>query len=147
MSRLNAVMAGLLCCGALAGCTTDYSIMAAAVDTVGIGIAGGPQAQGASLTVGYTGAKFAVVPVENRLGQSFGPEAYSVFAMLGLDAKGGTSGTVLGASVEQVLATGRAAEIWAAGRAQRTATLADIARAKAAGLTPADITAFKGVLR
>ena len=53
---------------ALAGCNTVQTpIMAVAADDVGVVAAFKPAAQGgASLTVGYKGAKFAVLPVENQ---------------------------------------------------------------------------------
>lgn len=150
MSTRRRAIISLCACLGLIGCATDNSIVAGAVDTIGIKLAAGTTDQGASLTMGFKGAKFAVVPVENSDGRVLSrDEAYSVFAMLGADASGGVVATGLGAEVEQVLATGRAADIWAKGRAQRTLTVADIARAKAAGLSADEAKAFQatGVLR
>jgi hypothetical protein len=107
---------------ALAGCQTGTPIIAGAVDQVGVAISGGVQDQGGNLTVGYRGAKFAVVPVQNSNGQQLslhdGPnkeKGFSVFAMLGLDAK---AGSATGVAVEQVVAVGPAAEVWAANRSR-----------------------------
>jgi len=121
---------------ALAGCAANRTpIVAVAADTVGVEIAGGQTQQGGHLTLGYKGVKFAVVPTNNEEGELLalenGPgkqKHFSVFAMLGVDAKGGLA---TGAAVEQVLAVGPAAEIWAAGRARLTQE-----QARAAGLSP-----------
>lgn len=104
---------------ALAGCTTVHTpIVAGAIDTVGVSISGGVQDQGANMVVGYRGAKFAVVPVENSLGQRLvltdkagNEEGFSVFAMLGLDVKGTPTAPCVG--VSQVVAVGPAATAWA----------------------------------
>jgi hypothetical protein len=116
MLSLKMMIAASLICLALAGCGTGTPIVAGAVDTVGVAIGGGTQEQGVNLTVGYKGAKFAVVPVQTSQGQLLAltdganrDKGFSVFAMLGLDAKGAPVGT----GVEQVLAVGPAAEIWA----------------------------------
>jgi hypothetical protein len=124
---------------ALAGCTTARTpIVAVAVDDVGLTAGMGAQSQGANVTLGYKGAKFAVVPVQNAEGQILrlhdGPDrdnGFSVFAMLGVDAKGGLSPT---ADIRQVVGVGPAADIWAFG---------------ASGVTPAQIKAAKdaGVIR
>jgi hypothetical protein len=101
---------------ALAGCNAHTPIVAVAADDIGVVAAATPQAQGVSLTVGYKGAKFAVLPVENRRGEILamrtknGFDTYSVFTQLGLDAKAGASGGAVG--VEQVLAVGPAADAW-----------------------------------
>jgi len=106
---------------ALAGCTTARTpIIAGAVDSVGVTIGAGAQSQGGQLTVGYKGAKFAVVPVQNSIGERLTlqngdaehEKSFSVFALLGVDAKGGLSP---GVDIRQVVAVGPAAEIWAAG--------------------------------
>src|SRR3954463_5888951 len=85
---------------AFAGCTTARTpIVAGAVDSVGVTAGLGAQSQGGNLTVGYKGAKFAVVPVQNSLGERLtlfnGSEqeekSFSVFALLGVDAKGALS--------------------------------------------------------
>jgi hypothetical protein len=136
MWTMRTVIFGPAVCLALAGCGTGTPIIAGAIDQVGIGISGGAQDQGGSLTVGYRGAKFAVVPVQNAAGEQLsldagsggGERGFSVLAMLGLDAKGGLT---TGAAVEQVLAVGPAADIWALGRARLTAE--ELARARAAG--------------
>src|ERR1043165_8064235 len=95
---------------ALAGCNSAHTpIVAFVADDVGVVASASPQNQGASLTVGYKGAKFAVLPVENQQGKllgmdtAAGQETYSIFAQLGLEAKAGTS---RGVAVEQVLAIG-----------------------------------------
>lgn len=104
---------------ALAGCTTARApIVAGAVDSVGITLGAGAQSQGGNLTVGYKGAKFAIVPIMNAEGQRLtlynGSEqdekGFSVFTMLGVDAKGALSPSV---DIRQVVAVGPAAEIWA----------------------------------
>jgi|SRR6516162_1628913 hypothetical protein len=124
MSRLKMVIISPLICLALAGCGTGTPIIAGAVDTVGVAIGGGAQDQGVNLTVGYKGAKFAVVPVQTAQGKQLslydGPnkeKGFSVFAMLGLDAKGAAAP---GVGVEQVVAVGPAADIWATGRSRMT---------------------------
>ena len=135
MSRFSVLIAGPVACLLLAGCSTAGTpIVAGAVDTIGVAIGGGAQDQGMNMTVGYKGAKFAIVPVQNQNGALLlikdGPDkqkGYSVFAMLGLDAKGAAAP---GVGVEQVLAVGPAAEIWAAGRVKLTAE-----QARAAGLS------------
>lgn len=119
MSTLKVILAFPLACLAFAGCTTTQTpIIAGAVDTVGVSVGAGAQEQGANLVVGYRGAKFAVVPVENRNGELLlirdangGQKGFSVFAMLGLDVKGSTAPCV---GVAQVVAVGPAAEAWAA---------------------------------
>ena len=133
MSKVKMGIIGPLICVALAGCGTGTPIIAGAVDTVGVAIGGGAQDQGANLTVGYKGAKFAIVPVQTAGGQQLSlrdgsidkEKGFSVFAMLGLDTKGG----VPVAAVEQVVAVGPAADIWAAGRSRVTQ-----AQLRAAGL-------------
>jgi hypothetical protein len=107
---------------ALAGCQTGTPIVAGAVDQVGVSISGGVQDQGGNLTVGYRGAKFAVVPVQNSNGEQLSLQdgankerGFSVFAMLGLDAK---AGSATGVAVEQVVAVGPAAEVWASNRSR-----------------------------
>jgi len=125
MSAFRVITALPLICLALSACAANRTpIVAGAVDSVGVSIAGGAQEQGGNLTVGFKGAKFAIVPTNNEHGDLLaledGPNRqkhFSVFAMLGLDAKGGI-GT--GVGVEQVLAVGPAADIWAAGRARLT---------------------------
>jgi hypothetical protein len=120
-------------CLALAGCAGGTPIVAGVVDQVGVSASAGAQDQGGNLTVGYRGAKFAVVPVQNSSGQQLSlldgkdrERGFSVFAMLGLDAKGAVAPSV---AVEQVLAVGPAADIWAAGRSRLTPE-----QARAAGL-------------
>ncbi|HEV7878478.1 hypothetical protein [Bradyrhizobium sp.] len=105
---------------ALAGCTTARTpIVAVAVDDVGLTAGVGAQNQGANVTLGYKGAKFAVVPVQTPGGKILslrdGPDrdnGFSVFAMLGVDAKGGLSPN---ADIRQVVGVGPAADIWAFG--------------------------------
>ena len=66
-----------------------------------------------------------MVPVQNALGKQlslydgsvYKEKGFSVFAMLGLDTKAATVPTV---GVEQVVAVGPAADIWAAGRSRLT---------------------------
>jgi hypothetical protein len=106
--------------GLVVGGCTQNAIVAGAYDSVGVTAGGGTTTQGVELNVGYKGAKFAVVPVETESGQQLslnnkggGERGFSVFAMLGLDAKAGTAPGVI---VQQVVAVGPAAEIWA-GRA------------------------------
>jgi hypothetical protein len=116
MSILKLTITGLAL-GLLAGCANQTAIIAGAVDSVGISAGAGSQDQGANLTVGYKGAKFAVVPAENQAGQLLalqnGPDkqkGLSVFAMLGIDANAAPS---VNANVNQVLAVGPAAELYA----------------------------------
>ena len=124
-------------CAALAACAPNtMPIIAGAVDQVGVGISGGAQDQGGNLTVGYRGAKFAVLPVTNANGEILAlrdgqdkRRGFSVLAVLGVDAKGGVP---TGVDIQQAVAVGPAAEIWALGRSGLTAD--EIARAKAAGL-------------
>jgi len=131
-----AVVGPMLCLGVAACAANRTPIIAGAVDTVGVAVGGGAQDQGGNLTVGYKGAKFAIVPVTNESGEILslrdGPDrrrGFSVFAMLGVDAKGGIA---TGTEIQQVVAVGPAAEIWALGRSK--VTQADIERARAAGL-------------
>jgi hypothetical protein len=121
MSRIGVLMTCPLVCVSLAGCMTGTPIVAGAVDQVGVAISGGVQDQGGNVTIGYRGAKFAVVPVQNDRGQQLslvdglGKErGFSVLALLGVDAKGGIA---TGSQIQQVLAVGPAAEIWALGHA------------------------------
>src|ERR1043165_8317040 len=79
---------------ALAGCNSAHTpIVAFVADDVGVVASASPQNQGASLTVGYKGAKFAVLPVENQQGKLLGmdpptgQETYSIFAQLGLEGR------------------------------------------------------------
>lgn len=131
------VLAGLSCL-ALAGCnTTGTPIVAGAVDQVGIAVSGGVQDQGANMTLGYRGAKFAVVPVQTADGKQLslndGPnreKGFSVFALLGIDKSTGAAAPAIG-GIEQVVAVGPAADIYAAGRAKLT-----VEQARAAGLIP-----------
>lgn len=101
---------------ALAGCNAHTPIVAVAADDIGIVAGAAPQAQGIALTVGYKGAKFAVLPVESSRGKVLamktknGVDTYSIFTQLGLDAKAGASGGAVG--IEQVLAVGPAADAW-----------------------------------
>jgi hypothetical protein len=119
MPNLKIVALGSLACLALAGCNTvNTPIVAGAYDTVGLSVSGGPQEQGGSFVFGYKGGKFAVVPVESSNGNTLlltnkdgGQRGFSVFAMLGVDSKGGAA---TGIGLEQVVAVGPAAEIWAA---------------------------------
>lgn len=118
--RLSGLLAASFIGLALAGCTTAGTpIVAVAVDNVGVTAGVGAQSQGANLTVGYKGAKFAVVPVLNARGQNLrlhdGPDrdnGFSVFAMLGVDGKVLPGPTV---DIRQVVAVGPAADIWAFG--------------------------------
>jgi hypothetical protein len=124
-------------CVSLAGCATDGTpIVAGAVDQVGIAVSGGVQDQGANLTVGYRGAKFAVVPVQTSKGERLAlddglnkKKGYSVFALLGIDKTAGGASPSIG-PIEQVVAVGPAADIYAAGRAKLT-----LEQAKFLGLT------------
>ena len=119
MSTWKSLVACSAACLAVAGCTsTHLPIVAGAIDTVGVSISGGAQDQGATMVVGYRGAKFAVVPVENSKGERLlltdkagNEEGFSVFAMLGLDVKGATTAPCVG--VSQVVAVGPAATAWA----------------------------------
>ena len=121
MGIWRALIACPVVCLAFAGCTSFRPpIVAGAVDTVGVSLAGGPQDQGANMVVGYRGAKFAVVPVESSQGRGRlvlhdtdkSDKGFSVFAMLGLDVKGQTASQCIG--VTQVVAVGPAAKAWAA---------------------------------
>src|ERR1043166_5362090 len=103
---------------ALAGCSGARTpIVAVAADDIGVVASAGPQTQGAALSVGYKGAKFAVMPVESERGNLLamktanGQETYSIFTQLGLDARAGAGAAV---AVEQVLAVGPAADKWVA---------------------------------
>ena len=124
--RVKAAMVPIACLPFAAACTTVASgpapapfiptpIVAVAADDVGVVASATPQSQGASLTVGYKGAKFAVVPVEGAQGNvlgmrtATGEETYSVFTQLGVDARAGAAS---GVAVEQVLAVGPAADAW-----------------------------------
>lgn len=125
--RVKAAIVPIVCLPFAAACTTVASgpdrlfaptpIVAVAADDIGVTASATPQSQGASLSVGYKGAKFAILPVENQQGKLLGmrtangEETYSIFAQLGLDAKAGASG---GVAVEQVLAVGPAADKWVA---------------------------------
>ena len=119
MSKWKSLVACSISCLAFAGCTTVQGpIIAGAVDSVGVSVSGGPQAQGANMVVGYRGAKFAVVPVESTSGnqlllpQKDGTEkGFSVFAMLGVDVKGAAAAPCVG--VSQVVAVGPAATTFA----------------------------------
>jgi len=121
MLKLGAIISGSLIAVAFTGCTTvGTPIVAGAVDSVGVTAGLGAQNQGGNLTVGYKGAKFAVVPVQTSQGERLvlnngGPQQekmFSVFALLGVDAKGGLGP---GVDVRQVVAVGPAADIWAEG--------------------------------
>jgi hypothetical protein len=139
MSSLGKVVAASLIGLAFAGCTTTARtpIVAVAADHVGVTAGVGAQSQGANLTIGYKGAKFAVVPVQNFKGERLTlyngdqqhEKSFSVFALLGVDAKAGLSPTV---DIRQVVAVGPAAEIWAAGSSG--VTKADLNEAIAAGI-------------
>lgn len=119
MSTWKPLVACSVACLAMAGCTTVHTpIVAGAIDTVGVSISGGVQDQGANMVVGYRGAKFAVVPVENSKGERLvledkdgNEQGFSVFAMLGLDVKGTPASPCVG--VSQVVAVGPAATAWA----------------------------------
>src|SRR3954462_11378632 len=92
----------------LGGCYTHTPIVAVAADDIGVVAGAAPQAQGVSLSVGYKGAKFAVLPVETSTGKTLaikgknGYDTYSVFTQLGLEAKAGVAGGAV--AIEQVLA-------------------------------------------
>jgi len=119
MSTWKPLAACSILCLPFAACTTVQGpIIAGAVDTVGVSVAGGPQAQGANMVVGFRGAKFAVVPVESTSGnqlllpQNDGTQkGFSVFAMLGVDVKGAAAAPCVG--VSQVVAVGPAATTFA----------------------------------
>ena len=105
----------------LAGCFHNSPIVAGAYDTVGVSASVGPTEGGGNFTFGYKGGKFALVPVEASNGNTLllqnkdgSQRGFSVFAMLGVDAKGGAAS---GVALEQVVAVGPAAEIWATRRA------------------------------
>jgi hypothetical protein len=126
MSIKTMIAATLVCC-ALAGCVTNEAIIAGAVDTVGISASGGTTDQGGNLVVGFKGAKFAVVPVQNDAGDLIylrdgkGRErGFSVLAMLGVDAAAGAN---IGAGIQQVVAVGRPADFWALGQATKKVTV------------------------
>lgn len=121
MLRLGAIIAVSLGALALAGCNSVTTpIVAGAVDSVGVTAGMGAQSQGGNLSIGFKGAKFAIVPVQTSQGQRLvlangGPQQekmFSVFALLGVDAKGGLGPAV---DVRQVVAVGPAADIWAEG--------------------------------
>ena len=118
--HVKAVMVPIGCLPFAAACTTApvpyvaTPIVAVAADDVGVVASATPQSQGASLTVGYKGAKFAVLPVEGAEGllalkTANGRDTYSVFTQLGADARAGVGS---GVAVQQVLAVGPAAEAW-----------------------------------
>lgn len=118
--RLKAAFVPIACLS-MAACATSgpTPIIVVAADDVGVVAGVTPQSQGAALTVGYKGAKFAIMPVESQRGNLLGintangQETYSIFTQLGLDAKGGAA---TGLAVEQVLAVGPAADKWVARR-------------------------------
>ena len=119
MTILSKLIAGSFAALALTGCTTARTpLVAVAVDSVGVTLGAGAQSQGGNLTVGFKGAKFAVVPVQTHTGDRLvlksgdQEKSFSVFAALGVDAKGGLGP---GVDIRQVVAVGPAAEIWAAG--------------------------------
>lgn len=124
MQRKTCALATILTCLGLAGCVTNDVIVATAVDTVGVSVAGGTTEQGGNLVVGFKGAKAAVVPVQNQSGELlFLPDGapdkqrgFSVLAVLGVDAAGGV-GTCAG--IHQVLAVGKPADMWALGKSAR----------------------------
>ena len=96
--------------------------MAGAVDTVGVSVAGGATEQGGNVVVGFKGAKFAVVPVQTEAGHLLATRdgagkvrGYSVLALLGIDVAGGVA---TGAGINQVVAVGKPADIWALGQAK-----------------------------
>jgi hypothetical protein len=122
--RVKVAIAAVVCLPFAAACTATgpgptagirTPIVAVAADDVGVVASATPQSQGASLTVGYKGAKFAIMPVENADGKLLamdtanGEQTYSIFTQLGLDAR---AGTTAGVAVEQVLAVGPAADAW-----------------------------------
>ena len=105
------------------GCGYDRNppILVAVSDTVGISASGGASDQGADLTLGFKGRKLAVVPVSVTLatgdqalialrdGSENKEKSHSVLATLYAQGAAGTTS----ASVEQVVAVGPAAEVWA----------------------------------
>lgn len=111
-------------CFALAGCVTNEAIVAGAVDTVGVSVSGGTTDQGGNVVVGFKGAKFAVVPVQTGEGEllatpdggQFKQRGFSVLALLGIDAGGGINSR---AGVQQVLAIGKPADVWALGQGKK----------------------------
>lgn len=114
---------------ALAGCSSAQTpLVAGAVDQVGLAATGGVQDQGASATLGYRGAKFAVVPAQNAKGQMLwtrdgeGIQTFSVFTKLGIERHATISDTALAGatakSIEQVVAVGKSADIYAKGEAE-----------------------------
>jgi hypothetical protein len=107
------LMATSAVCVALAGCSNVPRIVAGSIDQVGVGMSGGVQDQGGNMTVGYRGAKLAVVPVETNAGVPL--PNLSVFAQLDFDAALKTS-----VGIEQVIAVGPAADIWALQKARLT---------------------------
>jgi len=118
MSMLKMTIASSLLSLTMAGCVAERAIIAGAIDTVGVGIATNAAEQGATLTVGFKGAKFAVVPVENTDGEildlAMGPESsksFSVATGLVVNANAGVGSAGLGARVDQFLAVGPAAEL------------------------------------
>jgi hypothetical protein len=116
-SRLISALVPIACLLAGACATGPTPIIAVAVDDVGVVAGVTPQSTGAALSVGYKGAKFAIMPVESQRGNllgintATGQETYSIFTQLGLDARGGAA---MGLAVEQVLAVGPAADKWVA---------------------------------
>jgi|SRR5437016_5357436 len=122
MSKHGLVVSAIICL-ALTGCVTNEAIVAGAIDTVGISASGGTTDQGGNLVVGFKGAKFAVVPVENDRGQLLGVQdgpnkqrSYSVLAMLGIDTAAGLNTC---AGIHQVLAVGKPADVWALGQSSK----------------------------
>jgi hypothetical protein len=76
------------------------------------------------MTLGYRGAKFAVVPVQTVHGDILalndGPnkeKGFSVFALLGVDRTSAGAAAGIG-GIEQVVAVGNAADIYANGRSK-----------------------------
>jgi len=137
MSKLSIIIAAPCLCLALGGCLGDRAIVAGAVDSVGLVAAAGSSAQGAQLNLGFKGAKFALVPVENKKGQVLrlkdckGKEkSFSVYARLTADGSASV-GSTLGGNIRQVLAVGPAAELWA--KAESGITNAEIKDAQAKG--------------
>src|SRR5438105_1623047 len=98
--RVKVPVVAVVCLPFAAACTTATGpgptagirtpIVAVAADDVGVVASATPQSQGASLTVGYKGAKFAIMPVENSRGEMLamktkdGFDTYSIFTQLGL---------------------------------------------------------------
>jgi hypothetical protein len=120
----HGLIASAIICFALAGCVTNEAIVAGAVDTVGISVSGGTTDQGGNVVVGFKGAKFAVVPVQTETGEllatpdggPFKQRGFSVLALLGIDAGGGINTR---AGIQQVLAVGKPADVWALGQASK----------------------------